>query len=313
MIPWNAGRIRRFAPVAAGGLAIIGFLLVQDLQWDWLNALVLRLPGGDKIFHALEFFVVFIVVYRAAGTLTPRPIRQFAVSAVITLMLAVGDELGQGLSAGRNVELNDFIANLCGLTLGAVFLRGDWRTIVRACTAATALVVLTAVFFDSYETRKDFNRGQIYEREGQFGLARRAYLRALSAGLRSPALYNSLGWVEIESGEGTADKAVEYASKAVALRPEDPDVLDTYGWALHHAGRHEEALRYLLAAYAGKPKMFCIHYHLAMVYLAQGRQAEALEHLRAQVRVAPKADETRRAIVALEVLGYRPGHTETLQ
>jgi tetratricopeptide (TPR) repeat protein len=169
--------------------------------------------------------------------------------------------------------------------------------------AVVALAVVTAVSAKTFVRLYDYNLGQIHERNRQFGLAREAYLRALRRGLSSAGLFNSLGWVEIESGVGSADKAVKYGAKALALRPNDPDVLDTYGWALHHAGRHEEALGYLMRALEQKPRMFCIHYHLAATYLALGRKEDAVRHLRAQIETAPKADETRRAREALERLG----------
>ena len=46
------------------------------------------------------------------------------------------------------------------------------------------------------------------------------------------------------------------------MSPADADIYDR---ALHHAGRSAEALPYLERAYAAKPNMFCIHYHLREV------------------------------------------------
>ena len=120
----------------------------------------------------------------------------------------------------------------------------------------------------SYFRLRDYATALQYERQHDFIRAREYYLKALHAGVDTPGFYNGLAWVELESGVGDPDAAVRYATRALARRPTDPDVLDTYGWALHRAGRHGEAFRYLQRAYDGKPDMYCIHYHLGAVYAA---------------------------------------------
>src|SRR5205085_693146 len=115
--------------------------------------------------------------------------------------------------------------------------------------------------------------------------------------------YNELAWIEVESGTGDAHAAVGYASRALAANPHSPDVLDTYAWALHHVGRSGEALPLLERAFAGKPGMFCIHYHLGEVYAAVGDPARAERHLREQIRLFPAGSEARRAALSLKRRG----------
>jgi tetratricopeptide (TPR) repeat protein len=299
----SMGAQRHLMLAGLGVAGLVGYFLLQNLEGKWINALLLYLPGADKVFHAAEFFVVFVVCSRLASLIPTHSSRRFALAGSVALLFAVGDELQQSLSPNRSVELEDLLANLCGIAVGAVFVRTDWRLSVRVPVAASAALAVVLLVASSYTRLKDFNRGLLHEKRQQLGLARHAYLRALSSGFESPALFNSLGWVEIESGEGSPAKAVGYAGKAFALRPGDPDVLDTYGWALHHAGRHPEALVYLLRAYDKKPRMFCIHYHLGTVYLAMDQTAKAAVHFRAQIDASPNADETRRAREALAKLG----------
>ena len=121
--------------------------------------------------------------------------------------------------------------------------------------------------------------------------------------LDSPSFYNELAWIEVESGTGDARAAVGYAGRALAATPRSPDVLDTYAWALHHAGRSREALPFLERAFAGKPRMFCIHYHLGEVYAALGDDARAEFHLREQMRLFPRGSEARRAEQSLRRRG----------
>ena len=111
---------------------------------------------------------------------------------------------------------------------------------------------------------------------------------------------------KVESGTGDAGAAVDYAARALAAKPRNPDVLDTYGWALHHAGRSREALPLLERAFADKPGMFCIHYHLGEVYAALGDGVRAEWHLREQMRLFPRGSEARRAEQSLRRRGRRP-------
>lgn len=285
-----------------GLVGLVGFFLLQDLAGKSLNTLLLYLPGIDKVIHCLEFLVVFVLCHYLAGLITANSSRRFKLALAVTLMLAVGDELQQTLVADRNVELADFFANLCGLALGVAVVWTDWLRFMRGLVVTLAVLVTVALAADSYVRLKDYSRGLLYEGRQEFGLARQAFLRALASGFESQGLYNGLGWVEIESGRGDPVKAVEYAEKALSMRPMDPDTLDTYGWALHHAGRSDEALEYLLRAYEAKPRMFCIHYHLGVVLLALGRRSEAESHLERQIQEHPTALETQRARTLLSKL-----------
>ncbi len=56
-----------------------------------------------------------------------------------------------------------------------------------------------------------------------------------------------------------------------------PALQDTYGWIAYRLGNHEEALEYLEAAAKGLPNDPTVQYHLAEVYVALNRPAEALD------------------------------------
>ena len=86
------------------------------------------------------------------------------------------------------------------------------------------------------------------------------------------------------------------------MRPGDPDPLDTYGWALYRAGRASDAMRPLEAALVAKPDIYCIHYHLAMVYQAIGRSDDAFRHFHLQVERQPKTLEAAQAAEQLSRL-----------
>lgn len=288
-------------PVAVGLAVVVAWFGAQNLAAPWINRALLHAPGADKLFHAFQFLVVFLVVHLLVGRVfvTASAGARLRIAVAAALALAVADEGQQALFTKRNVELWDVVANLAGIAAGVSVAARWWRRGARRALGVGAAVVMLAVAANTHLTLRDFNRGLLLESRQEFPAAREAFLRALASGYESAELYNSLGWVEIESGVGSPEKAVEYAGKALAMRPGDADTLDTYGWALHHAGRSEEALGYLSQAYEKKPGIFCIHYHLGVTLLGLGRQDAAVDHLRRQIEEHPRALEAERARVLL--------------
>jgi Tetratricopeptide repeat len=284
---------------ALGVTAVSAVIFAENLFGGELDALFLRFPGIDKGLHALEYCLVVVVVHTLARRTLP--LDQVAVKIPVTIgtsvLLAALDESLQRLAPTRSVETFDFVANLAGITIGWVVVRKPTRRVALAATGL-ALSAATFVIWDTHVKLIDYSRALRYEHKHDFVRARAHYLTALDAGLRSPGLFNALGWVEIESGVGDPGRAVEYARTALQMQPGNPDYLDTYGWALHHAGRSTEALDQLQKAYAARPGMYCIHYHLGAVYLASGERSKAEYHFRRQV----ERPETREAVFAREAL-----------
>jgi tetratricopeptide (TPR) repeat protein len=287
--------------IVAAAVAIGVGLVTANFAGRELNTLFLRYPGIDKAMHVTVYAIIFTVIRWIATTMRLEAGRIPLVAAAVTLAVAFADEAVQSLFPGRQVERLDIAANVAGAAIGLAFAFTGTR---RLAVAAVALAAGAAITYHTHMRLQDFSQGLMHERAHRFAEARRYYLRALDAGVRTPGLLNSLGWVEIESGEGDARRAVEYAAAALALRPDDPDILDTYGWALHHAGRHEEARAALERAYADAPDMFCIDYHLGSVYRALGRAEAAGDHFRRQMRKT-KTREARLAARALADLEGR--------
>jgi hypothetical protein len=283
-------------------VALVLLVLAENLFGGELSAFFLRFPGIDKVLHTLEYALVMVCVHvlarRAAGTTN---VAVLPIALAVAIGIAVLDESLQRLFPSRSVEAFDFIANLAGITLGWVFVRRPAPR-VRFAAAGLALAAAAFVTYDTHVMLIDYSRAMQYEKQHDFVRAREHYLRALAAGLKSPSLFNELGWVEIESGVGDPRKAVEYAKTARELQPENPDVADTYGWALLHAGRTTEALAELQKAYAASPDMYCIHYHLGAAYLASGRRDKAKYHFARQIE-KPGTREAAFARRALEQMG----------
>ena len=281
--------------LAIGGIAVL--VLLQNLLGSELNTLFQRLPGIDKILHIVEYFLIVVCMHALAGKITENDETRVRLAVGAAILIAILDESIQRLVPSRSVEAFDLVANGAGVLLG-------WTLVARprrlAVVGGTALA-LSAGGYVAWDTRSklvDYHRGLELERRQDFAGAHELFRRAFDRGLRTPALLNELAWAQVESGVGNPANAVDFARRALEMRPDSADILDTYGWSLHAAGRHAEALEPLLQAYRKKPDMFCIHYHLGAVYLALGRRAEAADHLRQQVAM-PHQREAVLASLAL--------------
>ncbi len=286
---------------AAIVVAIAGALILEQFIGGPINKLLLRFPGIDKPLHVLGFAVMFFVFERLLSASVRNARRRVLVAVGLGIALALSDETLQSWFPHRNVELADIVADCCGLTLGASVA---WPGAVarRQMLAVAAVTVASSITFISYLTTRDYSAGVRAEARRDYSVARQHYLKAFDSGLRTASLYNGLGWVEIESGEGDPAKALEYASVALSMRPEDADVLDTYGWALLHAGRSQDALPALLKALEKKPQMYCIHYHLGQTYRRLGRLSEAQAELELQLARTPAGPDALLARTALDEL-----------
>jgi tetratricopeptide (TPR) repeat protein len=79
--------------------------------------------------------------------------------------------------------------------------------------------------------------------------------------------------------------------RAVELRPNDGNIVDSLGWALFKLGDIPAAIRWLERAVELEPRSSVINDHLGDAYWAAGRQNEArFQWLRA-LRTEPEAAE----------------------
>lgn len=281
--------------VAAGLIAVVGLVLLEDLGSKQLYALALHLPGVDKVLHFAQSFMVCYVLSLLLDRTGVSMGARVLLSAAGALAAAGFDELQQSFRTDRNVELADVGAGAAGI-LAAVAAQVRIRS-PRLAVSALAVAALAGgmIGYDSYLRMRDYNQGVLAERAGRRDDALRHYLRGAESGSDNPEIYNAAAWLIAESPGGDASRAVELAERSLQLRPRNPDALDTYGWSLYRAGRGADALAPLQAALAAKPEIYCIHYHLGMVYLALNRREDAVHHLQQQVDLMPDTNEARLA------------------
>jgi len=124
--------------------------------------------------------------------------------------------------------------------------------------------------------------GLSYYQLKEFSKAEEAYLAALKVTPEDITVMNNLAYM-YANDLNQPDKALPHAEKAATMASQNPDILDTYGWALAKSSRNSDAERILLraiqnseqAAQAALPR-----YHLGYVYEQAARFAEAIRQYR---------------------------------
>lgn len=119
-----------------------------------------------------------------------------------------------------------------------------------------------------------YARGQAYERSGRWKEAEADLSRALALRPDEPELLNYLGYAWIDRGE-RLQEAMAMVEKAVAANPRSGAMVDSLGWAHYRLGEYQKAVELLEQAVeleAGDPE---INNHLGDAYWMVGRKFEA--------------------------------------
>jgi Flp pilus assembly protein TadD len=85
---------------------------------------------------------------------------------------------------------------------------------------------------------------------------------------------NYLGYSWLVRG-GDIEEATDMISRAVAARPNDPQIVDSMGWAFYLTGRYEDAAKFMEKAVNLLPGDPVVNDHLGDIYWRQGRRNEA--------------------------------------
>ncbi len=111
---------------------------------------------------------------------------------------------------------------------------------------------------------------------GDYSGAATRYRALIDDGYLSPEIYNNLAWSYLQTGD---PRARTLAETALELAPEDGAVLDTLGWIMASAGRHDAALPLLRDAALLRPGDAEIATHLATTLSRTGREESAVATL----------------------------------
>lgn len=151
------------------------------------------------------------------------------------------------------------------------------------------------------DARVQFKLAQIEHGAGQIDRARAAYARTVEIEPKHADALNNLAWLEFERG---ADKAgaESLARRAVAVRSQDGQLLDTLAWILRGNGKRDEALRHARAAARLAPNDPTIAYHEGVMLAEAGQKAEARASLERALKLSKNFADARDAEKRLATL-----------
>ncbi|HML06813.1 MAG TPA: tetratricopeptide repeat protein, partial [Xanthobacteraceae bacterium] len=117
-------------------------------------------------------------------------------------------------------------------------------------------------------------RGICYERDKQWPKAEADLKKALALKPDQPLVLNYLGYSWIDQGVHM-DEGMDMIRRAVEQRPDDGYIVDSLGWAYYRVGNYEEAVKNLERAVELQPGDPTINDHLGDAYWRVGRTLEA--------------------------------------
>lgn len=119
-----------------------------------------------------------------------------------------------------------------------------------------------------------YARGISRERAGKWATAEEDFVQALALHPDQPDVLNYLGYSWLIQGQNL-EKARNMIETAIAARPTDAHIIDSMGWALYMLGDYKGAADYLERAIELMPMDPMVNDHLGDVYWRMGRKIEA--------------------------------------
>jgi tetratricopeptide (TPR) repeat protein len=147
-------------------------------------------------------------------------------------------------------------------------------------------------------------KGGAHERAGQWADGKPALAKAVELSPLQPVALNYLGYAQLERRENVTE-ALALIQRASDLKPDDPAITDSLGWARFLVGDVKGAIPVLEKAVQGQPGDPTINEHLGDAYWAAGRKYEARYAWRAAALFADSADVEARASAKAEQ-GFSP-------
>jgi len=119
-----------------------------------------------------------------------------------------------------------------------------------------------------------FARGVAYDAAKDWRRAEKDLQTSLDLDPEQAVVLNYLGYSWVDRNINV-EKGLELIKKAVELRPNDGDIVDSLGWAYYKLGKYAEATTELERAIELKPQSWEINDHLGDVYWKTDRKLEA--------------------------------------
>jgi tetratricopeptide (TPR) repeat protein len=138
-----------------------------------------------------------------------------------------------------------------------------------------------------------YQRGIAYERSKQWDRAEADFRKALALEPDQPDVLNYLGYSWVEQGSNL-DEAEEMIQRAVDQRPDDGYIVDSLGWVLFRFGEFERAAKHLERAVELRPVDPVINDHYGDALWMVGRKTEARFQWKRALSFDPDEEEAAR-------------------
>ena len=145
-----------------------------------------------------------------------------------------------------------------------------------------------------------YARAVAHERSNQWDKAEADFRTALALNPDQPQVLNYLGYSFVDRGENL-EEALDMIERAVAARPDAGYIIDSLAWAYFRLGRYQDALAPMERASELEPVDPVVTDHLGDVYWAVGRTLEARFQWRRALSFEPEQDEATRIRRKLEI------------
>ncbi len=119
-----------------------------------------------------------------------------------------------------------------------------------------------------------FSRGIAFSQDGDSVAAEEDFRAALAINPEQPQVLNYLGYSLVEE-QRKLDEALDMIERAVAASPDSGYIVDSLGWVYYRLGRYEEATVQMERAVELEAVDPVVNDHLGDVYWAVGRKREA--------------------------------------
>lgn len=192
------------------------------------------------------------------------------------------------------------------------------KRVVESPEMVVELKMLKASFFEdtfqfkeaiatlsSMKTHKNFTESHSYylasilEKDGQFMEARHLVQAIVEKDPNNANALNFLGYSFLERNE-RLDKAYEYISKAVSLKPDDGYIRDSMAWYFYQTGKFKEALSEAKKAMELVKNDPTIAKHLGMIYQRLRHYEKAKQYLTEALNFAKVPSERDDVLKLLE-------------
>lgn len=146
-----------------------------------------------------------------------------------------------------------------------------------------------------------YARGITEERTGDWRAAEADFKKALELDPDQPAVLNYYGYSLLDRGDKPRfDEALTMIRKAAEKRPDDGYITDSLGWGLYLTGRIDEAVEVMERAIQLVPFDPVISDHLGDVYWDAGRKWEAEVQWRRALSLDPEEKEAAKIRLKIE-------------